>query len=218
MPFLEVNVTVRVKMKGMDTPILLSRNYLPEYKNYDYGWGMYQAIQKAGAYKPTELYNYQMKRIDDLLTLFGVPSHKDYNYIPLRGTGSGSEGYDKLFDGKKETKWYTDQKQDGKWSVEFVSKQPINVTSYCLTTANDAKSYPDRNPKKWKVYGKLNEGDQWTLLDSRENGNLPADNSKESWFSCGHMKCQYFRFEILEKVTDQWGPHMQLAEFAFDKK
>ena len=219
MPFLEVNVTVRVKMKGMDTPILLSRNYLPEYKNYAYGWGMDQAIQKASAYKPTELYDYQMKRINDLLTLFRVPSHKDYNYFPLSGTGgTGSEGYDKLFDGKKETKWCTSEKQDGKWFVEFMSREPINVTSYCLTTANDAKSYPDRNPKKWKVYGKLNEGDQWTELDSRENGNLPADNSKESWFSCGHMKCQYFRFEILEKVTDQWGPHMQLGEFQFDKK
>ena len=164
-----------------------------------------------------------MKRISDIIDRYSLPTtstaYPGYNYLPLSGTGgTGSERYDKLFDGKKETKWYTDQKQDGKWFVEFMSKQPINVTSYCLTTANDAKSYPDRNPKKWKVYGKLNEGDQWTLLDSRENGNLPADNSKESWFSCGHMKCQYFRFEILEKVTDQWGPHMQLAEFAFDAK
>lgn len=227
-PFPEINVKVLVKMKGMDYPIVLSRNYLPEIKGWDYGVSFNNSVKKTRPYASkmqghTDLYDYQMKRISDIIERYSLPTtstaYPGYNYLPLSGTGgTGSKGYDKLFDGKKETKWYTDQKQDGKWFVEFMSKQPINVTSYCLTTANDAKSYPDRNPKKWKVYGKLNEGDQWTLLDSRENGNLPADNSKESWFSCGHMKCQYFRFEILEKVTDQWGPHMQLAEFAFDAK
>ena len=70
-PFLEVNVTVRVKMKGMDTPILLSRNYLPEYKKWD-KVEFFNAIKKAGSYKHTELYNYQMKRINDLQDLFGI--------------------------------------------------------------------------------------------------------------------------------------------------
>ena len=71
LPFLEVNVTVRVKMKGMDTPILLSRNYLPEYKKWD-KVEFFNAIKKAGSYKHTELYSYQMKRINDIQDFFGI--------------------------------------------------------------------------------------------------------------------------------------------------
>ena len=161
-----------------------------------------------------------MKRIQDIIERYSLPTtstvYPGYNYIPLSGTGgTGGEGYDKLFDGKTNTKWGTSEKQDGKWFVEFMSGEPINVTSYCLTTADDTKTYPGRNPKSWKVYGKLNEGDQWTLLDSRENGGLPADNFREAWYACGHMKCQYFRFEISELVS---GDFMQLSEFAFDAK
>ena len=217
LPFLEVNVTVRVKMKGMDTPILLSRNYLPEYKEYKYNTReMYQSVKKAGAYKHTELYNYQMKRIDDYLTLCGQ-NYKDYNYIPLRGTLSkgGSEGYDKLFDGNKETKWCTNQKKDGKWFVEFMSREPINVYSYGLITANDTEDFPERNPKNWKLYGKLNKGDQWTEIDYRTNGNPTVCNYMQAWFSCGHMKCQYFRFEVSEVVSGDW---IQLSEFEFNTK
>ncbi len=34
-----------------------------------------------------------------------MKTYKDYNYIPLSGTGgTGSEGYDKLLDGDKETR------------------------------------------------------------------------------------------------------------------
>ena len=218
LPFLEVNVTVRVKMKGMDTPILLSRNYLPEYKEYKYNAReMYQSVKKAGAYKHTELYNYQMKRIDDYLTLFGQ-NYKDYNYIPLSGTlhKAGSEGYDKLFDGKKETKWCID-KYHKMWFVEFMSWEPINVTSYGFITANDTEAFPGRNPKNWKVYGKLNKGDQWTELDHRTNGNPTVGNYMQAWYACGHMKCQYFRFEVSENVSND-ADLMQLSEFMFDAK
>ena len=220
MPFLEVNVTLRIKMKGLQQPIVLNRTYLPDIKEYGVGGDFANSMKKAMPYASkmkghSDLYDYQMKRISDIFEKYDLRK----NYIPLSGTGSareeGSEGYDKLFDGKKETKWATNQKKDGKWFVEFMSWQPITPTSYCLTTANDTKSYPGRNPKSWKVYGKLNEGDKWTELDSRTNGNLPADNYKEAWFSCSHMKCQYFRFEISEIVS---GDLMQLAEFTFDAK
>ena len=216
LPFLEVNVTVRVKMKGMEYPVVLSRNYLPEIKEWGTGAEFYNSAKKTHTYASkmqghTELYDYQMKRISDIISRYELN-----NYIPRSGTGgTGREGYDKLFDGKTNTKWGTSEKQDGKWFVEFMSGEPINVTSYCLTTADDTKTYPGRNPKSWKVYGKLNEGDQWTLLDSRENGGLPADNFREAWYACGHMKCQYFRFEISELVS---GDFMQLSEFAFDAK
>lgn len=225
-PFLEVNVTVRVKMKGMQQPIVLSRSYLPEIKDYGNGAEFAASAKKTRPYASkmnghTDLYDYQMQRISDIIDRYSLPTpsniYPGYNYIPLRGTGgTGGEGYDKLFDGKKETKWCTSEKQDGKWFVEFMSREPINVNSYYLTTANDTKTYPGRNPKKWKVYGKLSEGDQWTELDNRtEWSELPADNYKKEGFGCSHMKCQYFRFEVSELVS---GDVMQLSEFEFNAK
>ncbi len=225
LPFLEVNVTVRVKMKGMQTPIVLSRNYLPEYKEWGNGAEFAASTKKTRPYASkmqghTDLYDYQMKRISDIIERYSLPTtstvYPGYNYIPLSGTGgTDSEGYDKLFDGKKETKWCTSEKKDGKWFVEFMSREPINVTSYGLITANDTKVFPGRNPKNWKVYGKLNKGDQWTELDDRTNGNPTAGNYIEAWFACAHMKCQYFRFEVSEIVS---GDFIQLSEFAFNAK
>ena len=223
LPFLEVNVKVLVKMKGMQQPIVLSRSYLPEILDYNDGAAFNFSKEKTRPYASkmkghTDLYDYQMKRISDIIKRYSLPNenYKDYSLFPLNGTGAmGGENYAKLFDGNTGTKWCTGEKKDGKWFVEFMSKQPINVSSYCLTTANDTKWFSGRNPKNWKVYGKLKESDQWTLLDSRTNGNLPADNYKEAWFSCSHMKCQYFRFEVSEIVS---GGTLQLSEFTFDAK
>ena len=225
LPFLEVNVTVRVKMKGMDYPVVLSRNYLPEIKEWGYGVEFAKSKRHSRPYQSkmsghTDLYDYQMKRISDIIERYSLPTtstmYPGYNYIPLDGSGyKNSEGYDKLFDGNKETKWCTNQKKDGKWFVEFMSREPINVTSYGFTTANDTEAFPERNPKNWKLYGKLNKGDQWTEIDHRTNGNPTVCNYMQAWFACGHMKCQYFRFEVSEVVSGDW---IQLSEFEFNAK
>ena len=126
------------------------------------------------------------------------------------------EGIDKLFDGNKETKWCVD-KYHKMWFVEFMSWEPINVDSYGIITANDTEAFPGRNPKNWKLYGKLNKGDQWTELDHRTNGNPTVGNYMQAWYSCAHMKCQYFRFEVSENVSND-ADLMQLAEFMFNAK
>ena len=66
-------MTVRVKMKGMDTPILLSRNYLPEIKEYStveflksIDSRTYVSKTKGHSY----LYDYQMKRIKEICDYF----------------------------------------------------------------------------------------------------------------------------------------------------
>ena len=144
------------------------------------------------------------------------PEFYEGNYYALTSpnTAFEGEGYEKIFDGKKETKWCC-SKKNNEWSVEFMSKKPITPTMYTLTTANDSKEFSGRNPKKWKLYGKLNDGDNWTLLDSQDDGALPADNYQKKSFSCREMKCQYFNFVICEIVS---GDLMQLAEFEFDQK
>lgn len=73
-PGLEVNVVVHVKMKGMDNPIILSRNYLPEFvdagskllnercNSFNYHW----VNPKQDGHRDS--YDYQMGRFKKLTT------------------------------------------------------------------------------------------------------------------------------------------------------
>lgn len=72
LPFLEVNVKVLVKMKGMQQPVVLSRNYLPEIKEWGLGADFAASAKKTRPYASkmnghTDLYDYQMKRISDII-------------------------------------------------------------------------------------------------------------------------------------------------------
>ena len=87
-PFLEVNVTVRVKMKGMQQPIVLSRSYLPEIKDYGDGTDFYNSKKKTRPYASkmtghTDLYDYQMKRISDIITRYKLPEAKNIDLSTL---------------------------------------------------------------------------------------------------------------------------------------
>ena len=85
-PFLEVNVTVLVKMKDKKGPIVLNRTYLPEIKSFDVT-EFNNAINKAKPYASkmnghTELYDYQMKRISDICSILKINFP---NATPSRG-------------------------------------------------------------------------------------------------------------------------------------
>ncbi len=84
-PFLEVNVKVKVKMKNMQNPIVLSRNYLPEIKDYGDGSEFDKSKKHSRPYQSkmsghTDLYDYQMKRIDDIIKLYSTPTVGDLYY------------------------------------------------------------------------------------------------------------------------------------------
>lgn len=76
-PFLEVNVKVLVKMKGIKQPIVLSRNYLPDIREYVDGSEFLASTKKTRPYASkmtghTDLYDYQMKRISDIIERYGL--------------------------------------------------------------------------------------------------------------------------------------------------
>ena len=86
LPFLEVNVKVLVKMKGMQQPVVLSRNYLPEIKNYGDGIDFYNSTKKTRPYASkmnghTDLYDYQMKRISDIIESCSLPKTVDLGKV-----------------------------------------------------------------------------------------------------------------------------------------
>ncbi|MBQ6085497.1 MAG: hypothetical protein IJK94_03265 [Bacteroidaceae bacterium] len=146
-------------------------------------------------------------------------------YEAIDGTaGFDNEGYVNLVDGSSNTKWCSDKEQSGYddgWICEFKAVAPASVTGYALTTGGDTGNDQNwtRNPQKWTLEAKVNETDDWTLIDSRdvtaETGNaddaLPAENTAAKRYEIAADKqgtYQYFRF----KVSETGGDLMQLSE------
>ena len=78
LPFVEVNVKVKVKMRGMENPIVLSRNYLPDIMDYGDGSEFAKSRRHSRPYQSkmsghTDLYDYQMKRINDIIDRYSLP-------------------------------------------------------------------------------------------------------------------------------------------------
>jgi len=96
-----------------------------------------------------------------------------------------------------------------------MSDEAFIPSKYILTTANDTRTYPGRNPKNWKILGKLNMCDDWIeLVNVIDNSELPAENyaSREFTLTNTTTPCRYFRFEV---SAVQYGSVFQLAELRF---
>ncbi len=126
-----------------------------------------------------------------------------YN-IPHNGIDNeGNEGYAKLVDGNKSTKWCVENKS-GAWEtiwVDLKSSVPFKPTSYIMTTGNDTHSFYTRNPKNWKIYGRNSESESWTELAHVTDGTgLGTANTTDYTFEFnGVTKAyQYYRFEVIE--------------------
>ena len=143
------------------------------------------------------------------------PAVASFTYTCINGWGRwGDGGFNCLVDGDTATKYC---KQYGPWMCYFKTSVPVGVTGYTLTTGDDTQTYPDRNPMNWTLEAKLNEGDAWTTIDSRDvwsnsDDALPAANTTESkvYTIKGDrvVAYQYFRF-IVNSTHGQW---MQLSE------
>ncbi|MDO4187021.1 MAG: hypothetical protein Q4D30_11155 [Bacteroidales bacterium] len=238
MPFLEVSVTVLVKMKGMDTPIVLSRNYLPEIKSFD-ATEFNNAVRKTKPYASkmqghTELYDYQMKRIYTILDDYDVDAVFPDGFIPKLTATSGSPGwserysYKKIFDRDWSTDWRSPNTNKDKynvWFVEFQSTWPISPKSYYMTITPSCYAYvwqDSTNPDSWTLWGKEKEGDYWVLLDKvTGDTKMPAGyNTRQVRVEYPLSKSgtwQYFRLEIGHTRNEDNGmsKELELAEFDF---
>ena len=132
---------------------------------------------------------------------------------------NGDEGYRKLFDKDENTKWCVINGTN-EWetiSVDFKTQKRVIPFSYILTAAADAKTYPERNPKAWKLYGKASENDPWVVLDEVTSSDAGMELTGSTEFKLNTTDSYlYFRFEVSEiggneKINSR--PTFQLAEF-----
>ena len=140
----------------------------------------------------------------------------EITYTATAGTpGYDGESYPNLVDGDKTNKWCCNPIESGSTIafIEFQSSEPITPKGYVITTANDTKENPDRNPKKWTISAKANAADDWTdLVAVTRESRLPAENFEDCIYGIANNTAyQYFRIEISELQSYCF----QLAEFAF---
>ena len=149
-------------------------------------------------------------------------------YTPHNDADQSIEGYDKMFDKSKSTKWCI-VNSSGSWEtiwVDFKSNVAFIPDKYIFTTGNDTYYFTGRNPKKWKIYAKVKENDQWTTIvevnDGAAAGLGTSSTTDYSFDIANDNKYQYFRFEVSEiRGKDGWNPDnyvFQLAEFQFVAK
>ena len=144
-----------------------------------------------------------------------------YNVPHNSVSNTGDEGYAKLVDGNRNTKWCV-ANPTGAWEtiwIDLKSNVAFKPTTYILTTGNDTQIYYRRNPKNWKIYGRNSDSETWTeLVHVTDGGGLAATNTTDYSFQFnGITKAyQYYRFEVLEVVgADQFESNyyaFQLAE------
>lgn len=149
-----------------------------------------------------------------------------YGYsTPGNTNGREDEAYIMLVDGNRDTKWCV-VNESGTWQTIYIDVKSATAfvpTQYTLTPGNDTYAFTGRNPKKWKLYGKTNESDSWTVLANVTDGTtagLGTSNSTDYSFALQNITkaYKYYRFEVSELCgKDGWDSNnyvFQLAELA----
>ena len=101
--------------------------------------------------------------------------------------------------------------------IDFQALEPVHATNYAMTTFviyNHEQGYQlDSRPTKWRLLAKLNEGDTWNEIDSRNSNENPEDalpDGPSKSFALQHPgDYQYFRLEV-SNSTD--GDYAVIAE------
>ena len=137
----------------------------------------------------------------------------------LSGSTTGGEGYDKLVDGKTNTKW-------GSGTSGYVvvkASQPVFMAGYSLTTANDTRSYSGRNWKNWVIYGANFENDSEATSDSAAWKQVTSVTNDTKLQAANYTKYDYtvetassaYQYYKIELLTNKAGSGMsQMSEFS----
>ena len=117
------------------------------------------------------------------------------------GTQDATFDYRGLVDGSVNRRWRTNAPPDGGSNFcEFHAQEPVVVTHYELVSTNLKDT---SNPTVWTLKGKLNEEDEWTVIDSRNVNLNPGDalgiatSTKQYYISTENMGAyRFFRFDV----------------------
>ncbi|KZN44939.1 basic secretory protein-like protein [Pseudoalteromonas luteoviolacea] len=124
------------------------------------------------------------------------------NAISASGENGTFEGRTKAFDNDQYSKWLTFSPSG--W-ISYQFDQPQRITSYTLTSANDA---PSRDPQDWQLQGS-SDGVNWYTLDTRNNQSFGARYQTKQF---NVPNPQAFQFVRLNVTANHGANILQLAE------
>lgn len=226
LPETEVNVSVVVKLRSMDAPLVYSRSYIPVIKGMNISnknLGDFPAVYDQIVSKPKQngkfvrgpIYDYQLKRLHSIrrymdkafeFKAVSTLSEGCYDIAPALTDNYNSGHYDE----KGVQLELNKSVKEGHWNFEWSYDKPATPWAYEFC----ARDYPEEAtmgtiavPVSWKLYAKLNESDEWTLLDEQydntnwyEKDNIFATSPYPTTFKVNQKKpWQYYRLEITKK-------------------
>lgn len=164
------------------------------------------------------------------LSLYGQNvdvGHIENNRITLiEGPKSGEkEGYEKLFDGDRETKFYirlykdneTPKDPDPVPPIYFSTDTPTTIRTYQLTNAADTPKFSSRLPRKWTLYASLDgSADSYVMIDQEIAPTLSSEQFKTFTFTVD-APGEYRYYKLVFDTVGTTG-NMQFSEIAFFEK
>ncbi|NEY33082.1 glycoside hydrolase family 92 protein [Streptomyces sp. PRKS01-65] len=135
----------------------------------------------------------------------GIPGNVNERITAVRASGEntgGGEVKENLADGEPGTKWLTFAATG--WA-EFDLDQPVRVTRYALTSAND---HAERDPSAWTLKGSA-DGSAWQTLDSRTGESFALRFQTRTYDLAAPAAFRHFRLEV---TRNNGGDLLQLAD------
>jgi PKD repeat protein len=144
--------------------------------------------------------------------------------VTAAGENAGLNGFWEVatnaFDDSFATKWldfannYPATRQS--WiQYQYPNGRRYLVTRYTITSANDAVSYPARNPAVWRLLGSNNGGASWVTLDLQTNQVFTGNFQKRTYDFTNTAAYNIYRFEIDRVANPPAAVAMQLDELEF---
>lgn len=134
--------------------------------------------------------------------------------VTAQGQNPPNETASKVFDNSASTKWLDFANANPSTRSSWIQYQYANsgqyvVTSYTLTSANDAQ---ERDPANWQLLGSNDGGSTWTTLDVRTNQVFSARGMKLSFSTTNSAAYNVYRLQIDSVYNPAVANSVQLAE------
>jgi hypothetical protein len=110
------------------------------------------------------------------------------------------------FDNNLNTKWLHAVNSDAWVGYEF--SEATTIAFYVITSADDV---PERDPKDWRLEGS-NDGDNWTVLDTRTDEDFPSRYQKRTFPITTPQAFKYCRLFVENSAGEN---QIQLQELEF---
>jgi len=140
-----------------------------------------------------------------------------YGIISAQGENAPGEAALKAFDNTTSTKWldfaYADPSTRSSWlQYQLADDAQFVVSQYALSSANDATTYPERNPASWRLLGSSDGGAAWTVLDIQSNETFTANYQTLAYPIANTNPYNVYRLAIDSVANPAAANSVQLSE------